>query len=112
MNTLDPERVQEILALPNQPYRLKQTVQVTTITLAELLDTHLPSGQVIDFLNVDVELRDLEVLRSNNWSKYRPQVVLVECDRGESPVHQYLRVFGYQETARTLRTSIFQLPEN
>ncbi|MCW5198181.1 FkbM family methyltransferase [Desulfobulbus sp. F3] len=32
----------------------------------------------IDFLSVDAEGVDLKVLKSNDWNKYRPYIVLAE----------------------------------
>ena len=43
----------------------------------KILDTHLKNHN-IDVLNVDVEGMDLDVLNSNDWSKYRPKFVIVE----------------------------------
>lgn len=51
---------------------------VKCITLAELLDTYLPDNEKIDFLTIDVEGLDLDVLKSNNWEHYRPELVLAE----------------------------------
>jgi len=57
---------------------------VKSRTLEHILDEHLPKGQVIDFLTVDVENHNLEVLKSNNWTKYKPRIVLVEVDNDSS----------------------------
>ena len=40
-----------------------------TRTLENILDEYLPEGQLIDFLTIDVEGMDFEVLKSNNWEK-------------------------------------------
>ena len=53
--------------------------EVPTRTLREVFDSHLPAGVAIDFLSVDVEGLDLEVLQSNDWKRYRPDYVLAEC---------------------------------
>jgi hypothetical protein len=34
----------------------------------------------IDFMNIDVEGLDLEVLKSNNVNKYIPEYILVEAE--------------------------------
>jgi len=51
---------------------------VKCITLAELLDTYLPDNKKIDFLTIDVEGLDLDVLKSNDWSRYRPELIVAE----------------------------------
>lgn len=35
-------------------------------------------GAEIDFMSVDVEGMDLKVLKSNDWTKYRPKVLILE----------------------------------
>lgn len=69
--------------------------------LASILAAHLPPGTAIDFLNVDVEDLDLEVLRSHDWATYRPRLVAVE-DRfydprvpEKSPTYMYLKDRNY-----------------
>lgn len=48
--------------------------------LSNLLDSL--KLDVIDFMSVDVEGLDFEVLSSNNWNKYRPKVIITECFTG------------------------------
>jgi FkbM family methyltransferase len=50
-------------------------------TLEDIFDEHVKSQQ-IDLLCVDVEEHDLEVLRGNNYEKYRPGIICVEFDNG------------------------------
>ena len=58
--------------------RLKGTRKVKTRALRGILADHLAPGCTIDFLSVDVEGMDLQVLRSNDWQQFRPCVVLFE----------------------------------
>lgn len=55
----------------------KQDVDV--INLATLWKQHVPVEQSVHFLKVDVEGLEDAVLRGNDWSKYRPWVVVVEA---------------------------------
>ncbi len=61
-----------------QGHRQIGRMQVPTVPLKQILDEHLPAGTTIDFLTVDVEGMDLDVLLSNDWSRYRPRFILVE----------------------------------
>ena len=54
-----------------------QTVQLPTISLAKLCDDHHVSS--IDFLKIDVEGAEADVLLSGDWRRYRPKVVVVEA---------------------------------
>jgi FkbM family methyltransferase len=55
----------------------KQEVEVTN--LATLWKQHVPEGQDVHFLKVDVEGLEEAVLRGNDWSKCRPWILVVEA---------------------------------
>lgn len=92
------------------PYR---RISLATRTLRDVLAEHLPPGQVIDFLTLDVESHELDVLRSNDWTRFRPRWLLVEslgrdaADAGHDPVHRLLVEQGYRRVTRTSRTVIY-----
>ncbi|MFL6255475.1 MAG: FkbM family methyltransferase [Pyrinomonadaceae bacterium] len=95
-------------------FRIVSEQQLETRTLAEVLDEHLAPGAEIDFMSVDVEGLDYQVLKSNDWARFRPRVVLVEdlnvasLERlDESPSAQLLRREGYRPTSKTLYTLFF-----
>lgn len=97
-------------------YKIMGQTQLMTKTLAEILDESLPKNQKIDFLSIDVEGLDYEVLQSNNWEKYRPQVILVEdleiediAKINDSKIFAFLIEKGYMLISKTLRTLIFRL---
>ena len=95
-------------------YKIIKEVAIETYPLADVLDKYLPVNKQIDFLTIDVEGLDLQVLQSNNWAKYKPTYILVE-DRIEfdnlasSEVYTFLKKQGYQLVAKTLRTLFFKL---
>ncbi len=96
-------------------YRVIGETKVPTRRLEEVLAEHLGEGQRIDFLSVDAENMDLEVLQSNNWQRFRPGYVLVEY-QGGSDIEQvdgnetslFLEKQGYALFAKTLNTLIFK----
>ena len=53
--------------------------RLESLSLKKILDKHLPNSTQIDFMSVDVEGFDLDVLKSNDWKRYRPTFLLVEC---------------------------------
>lgn len=75
INTISKDKSEESSKLG---YNVQSTIQVQSAPLEKILDNYLPKNAHIDFLSVDVEGMDLEVLISNNWDKYSPSVVLVE----------------------------------
>jgi FkbM family methyltransferase len=51
---------------------------ISIMTLDQICYKFLPKKQEIHFLKIDVEGFEKEVIRGNNWKKYRPWVVVVE----------------------------------
>lgn len=112
LNTLSPELAEEESKQENRSVSSRKTVR--TLTLLEILDAYKPANQQIDFLSVDAEGYDLEVLQSNNWKKYVPKVVLCEDlavrnleEVGKSAVYDYLRTEGYALFSKCFHTLIF-----
>jgi FkbM family methyltransferase len=85
-----------------------------TRTLREILDKSLPKGQTIDFMTVDVEGFDMQVLQSNNWERYRPRYLLVEStatscsDVQKTELHRFLNEKRYEFIGKTVLTTFFR----
>jgi len=76
-NSLVEEQAQAYVDAGWFPKYVETVVQ--SKPLATIFKEYLPEGQKIDVLDIDVEGFDVQVLQSNDWSKYRPELVLVEC---------------------------------
>ena len=98
-------------------YFIEFTKDIETSTLEEILDNNLPKDQSIDFLSIDVEGLDFNVLKSTNLEKYHPKVILVEilnsslADIQISKIYQFLTDAGYELYAKTVNTVIFKHKE-
>ena len=99
---------------PKKDYFITQEIPIETQPLASVLKKHLPAGQAIDFLNVDVEGLDLEVLQSNDWSQFRPKIVVCEVLESElatmeqkTSVGDFLQAQDYALTSKTTKTYFF-----
>lgn len=53
-------------------------MKLETVKLSAVLEKYLPKNTKIDFMDIEVEGVELGVLASNNWNKFRPQVLAVE----------------------------------
>ncbi|RDU72202.1 FkbM family methyltransferase [Helicobacter brantae] len=113
LNTFDASRIQEILKNPE--FTLIKKIQIQIKSLKDILDQYLPKNQQIDFLSVDVEGLDFEVLKSNDWQKYRPKILLVESLGGggikeflHSEVYLFLSSQDYEVFAKTFNTIILR----
>lgn len=66
----------EMEALLKIGYKLKKQQKIPMWRLEDIMNKHVKSS--IDFMTVDAEGMDLEVLKSNNWERYRPKLLCVE----------------------------------
>jgi FkbM family methyltransferase len=100
------------------PYHIIDTLQIPVVTLKRILDQYLPSGMQIDFMTIDAEGFDHEIIASNDWNIYRPRVVLVELlntdiqDLDTHPTAQILYQYNYRTLAKTLNTFFFVANED
>lgn len=89
--------------------KLIKKVQVKTKKLSDILEKYA-NRQKIDFMNIDVEGLELEVLKSNNWRKYKPQALAVENILSTNKkISKFLKEKGYRLVAKTISTQIYQL---
>lgn len=111
LNTLD---VQLAAQRTNGEIHVVETRKVKTRRLDDILTEWLPAGRQIQFMSIDVEGFDLEVLKSNNWSLFRPELILVEAwdlDLTKSETHplvKYLAQQNYALTGKAYSTAFFK----
>jgi FkbM family methyltransferase len=116
LNTFDAALARDREA--RTPYRIVGTKSIAVERLDALLKNNLPPGQAIDFMSIDVEGLDLQVLHSNDWSRYRPDLVLVEAldfrleQAAAHPMHVFMRGKGYDLVAKTLNTLFYRNRSN
>jgi hypothetical protein len=98
----------------NPPYRLIGKIDQKVMRLDQILEQNLPELTEIDFFSVDVEGRDLAVLQSNDWTRYRPRFVLAETLRTDivgltqCPVATFMRDVGYSPVSKAYNTAFFE----
>ena len=101
----------------DQHYQLVRVDRMQTRTLTELLDEcHAPSE--FAFLSVDVEGHDFEVIRSLDFERYSPEVILVELNGTDidvggvsnSPIAKYLARHAYLPQAVLWSNVFFRKP--
>jgi FkbM family methyltransferase len=112
LNTFDANLAAERGRLAS--YRLLGTRGVPVRRLDDLLGEYLLPDQKIDFMSVDVEGLDLSVLRSNDWSRFRPRMLLVEAHERtvlaveSDPINLFAVDASYRLIAKTLNTLIYE----
>lgn len=109
-NTLDPEKAREYKA-HNQ---LLSEIKVDCMPLSIILQKNVPESQKIDFFSIDVEGLDFDVLKSNDWEKFRPEIIIVEQfgiilnNIKSSEIAIYLNNMGYKPIAKTVNSVFYK----
>ncbi len=112
LNTFSKEKADEYLN--HKTYKLKEQITCKVLPLKQILDTHLKENKHIDFLTIDCEGLDLEVLQSNDWQKYRPTIVLAESHTSSlsniesCPIYNFMKTVGYTLHSKTHYTYFYQ----
>ncbi len=98
----------------NNIHKIVEERIIPTRTLKEVLSDALPQGAKVDFLSIDVEGLDMEVLQSNDWESVRPDYLLVECvglnfcEVINSELYQFLKTQNYEFLCKTVNTVFFK----
>lgn len=113
INTFDEKRAKELIE--NSDYKCIDVQEVEIKPLRELLEMYLPKNQKIDFMDIDVEGLDLQVVQSNDWKRFRPTYLLVEANSKMSmseieklEMSLYLQSVGYELYGRFYNTLLWR----
>lgn len=76
-DTLSTFSKEEADSYVKQGYKLDDVVEIGVRTLAEIFEVHCKDKK-IDFMSIDTEGFDMEVLRGNNWDRFMPTLICIE----------------------------------
>lgn len=98
----------EAKTLTKVGYKLKDQMKIQMQRLENIMKRYVKSD--IDFMTVDTEGLDLEVLKSNDWKTFRPKLLVIETidfidllvnpkkvSERKNIISSYLRSKGYRE---------------
>lgn len=111
LNTLDAQLAAE---RTGEETHVVETRTVKTRRLDDILNESLPAGEQIQFMSIDVEGLDLEVLKSNDWARFRPEYIVVEAWDLELAKHEnhplvtYLAQQAYTLVGKAYSTAFFR----
>ncbi|MEM7086986.1 MAG: FkbM family methyltransferase [Bacteroidota bacterium] len=112
LNTFSEKEAKKKDGLRN--FKIVETKMIKTCTLQSVLEEYLPKNKEIDFISIDVEGLDFEVLKSININTYRPRVILlevlnenIEAIVNDDPIYSYLKAHEYSFFAKTFNTLFF-----
>jgi len=97
---------------------IKNKISIETTTLESVMDQYLTKGQKINFLTISAMGFDLKVIKSNNWDKYRPDIVVVHNDGGslskieiesvqQSEIYLTMQKNNYHFFAKTMYSAFY-----
>jgi FkbM family methyltransferase len=98
-------------------YKIMERVRVSVDRLENILSKHLPPAQKIDFMSVDAEGFDLEILKSNDWKRFRPDIVVAECfglnlnGLADDPTVGFMASVNYDIVAKAANSVFFAARE-
>nr|NQU91819.1 FkbM family methyltransferase [Bacteroidota bacterium] len=72
----------------NNKFEEAKSILVESRKLSGILSQYAPNIE-IDFLKIDVEGAEREVIKSNNWARFRPKVILIEATIPNSTTQNY-----------------------
>jgi FkbM family methyltransferase len=97
---------------------IQSTREVETKTLDEIIEESPFAGRQIDLLTIDAEGHDLNVLKSLDFKKYKPKLVIVESHLMnidqimETEMYQLLKGRGYYLINWVGFSLFFTFPDN
>jgi FkbM family methyltransferase len=110
-NTFGEEQRDFVLS---QRRNLLGTVLVQVERLDAVLSRYVPGNTGIDFMSIDVEGHELQVLASNDWARFRPSVICLEMlmvridEVKDHAVGRFLADVGYRFFAKLDNSALFQ----
>lgn len=113
LSTFDVHAAEDYIA---QWHKLVKQYKVPVNSLRSVLLQYSHNRQSIDFLSVDTEWFDMEVLESNDWQSFRPKVIVLETveykknggwKKLDKEFIEYLSARWYRIYADTYINSIF-----
>jgi FkbM family methyltransferase len=111
LNGIDNDRREE---LKDTAYRLEKVTDIKTGTLENILVKFQERFAFPNFLSIDVEGHEMEVLVSNNWKLFPFEFILVEQRLedltliSQSEIYAFLSGLSYRPVACTGRTVIYK----
>jgi|LakMenEpi03Aug12_release.lakeMendotaPanAssembly.Ray.scaffolds.fasta_scaffold456325_2 hypothetical protein len=90
-------------------YKIINRRTISGVPLSDILDKNISQKKSIDFLTIDFERFYFDVLKSNDWDRFRPRIIYIEIpvsnlDSLGDPISKYLLCRDYRFNAKILTT--------
>ena len=81
--------------------------EIKIISLKDLFIEYVPKNLHVDLLSIDCEGSDLSILKTNDWSAFRPSVVVAETPQ-KSEITDFMKLNNYSVLATTIGSVIYK----
>jgi hypothetical protein len=113
-NTCDPQLAKSIIK--KKRAQLIERIQIRSQKLQDVIDKYLEPGQKIDFLSIDVEGMDDELLQAFDFVNFAPRYLLIEdldfiknvSEKNSKKIARFLKKQGYVFVSQIFNTAIWQ----
>ena len=105
-DTLSTFSEQTALEAEKSGYKIISKTKIAVKPLKDIIEETLGNTQ-IDFLSLDVEGFEVSVLKTNDWSRFRPSLIVVEINRNKKEIYDYLLDQNYKEIYTNGTNAIF-----
>jgi FkbM family methyltransferase len=107
MNTFSKENLESFEMLND----VTKTIEIETRPLSLIIKEHVPRDVLIDFLNIDVEGYEMQVLNSIDWNYKQPKIIALEQNNVfsmeevfKSDAYVFLNHLNYTPVSKNLVT--------
>lgn len=113
LSTFDVESANEFQKIG---HRVKEVIKVPVLPLCKIFEKYL-NGRQVDLLSIDTEGYDMEILQSNDWTRFQPTFIIVETleyrKEGEGKklnvsFDPFFASIGYKKIADTNINTIYE----
>ena len=110
-NTFDKDEAERRVAKSVGQVKIEKVVPLRLVPINRVIDEHF-KGKGPDYLSIDVESLDLAILKTLDFSKYRPKVICAETlvalsIRNDPAIGEFLGGHGYEARGMTFANTIY-----
>lgn len=114
LSTFSKDRAETLI---KEGYKLRRKLDIPIRRLDYILEKNVEGN--IDFMSIDTEGYDIDVLQSNNWNKFRPKLICIETidftdllkngglSSHKKEIDEFLWKKGYREYCHTDLNTIY-----
>jgi Methyltransferase FkbM domain len=110
LNTFSKEEAEIIVSKSRGQRSIEKVVKLPLVNINAIIENHFPKAP--DFVSIDTEGLDLEILKSLDFDRYRPAVLCVETlilgtMRVKTEILELMKAKGYSIRGGTFVNTIF-----